>query len=659
MLKTPAAGRVLFGSILLVFLYLSIGLAACIFFLGVASFAVMLQRQAPSIPNSLVTPVAILLSLFSCQILLSYGLPLLNFIKLVPHADPGALKTYSKIPFDYANSFNEFTQWSAILLLIGISILPSLACFKRVKNQRFASIRSADSYLWAMLIASGPILILVYLRQTGVLESVIYTMSGDGRNHFLNTQEIRLHGSVPLGLQNLGSPRLANGIAALISAGNGSRGTLQIGDLVGMSFVYLLSITTICISFLAMLTMSFEKLSISRVHRLALTCSCIVIPAVVCSKATLGAVLYDGFLTLALGVAVLSIIMLLAHTSWIQPSPWLVLLQILGLYVLGAAYSFLLPPVVFVVGLSICRLLWVRLKWLGLAITVAIGAVSIFVGWSLIDGALAENFTRTVNLAGAVKEFNYALGVVALIAILLCNLSHFRSSGFHMTPFFVLAAGTGATVYLIEKSSDYERSGLAYYSNKILLANFWVVSPILVISVVFAVASENIFGSAKLTERLRRALLLFAAVLGLLWGIHRTNNEAATKYPVISALDGWANPYIETVRPVLERWHSNNGYFIVWNLADYPPEVPYQSIWEDRLANFWSPAAWNGYRGEGFSTIWAWAYFEINENRASELCSVISAMPLTVVTRDDRLEEEVKKECGINIARFEVLPRLS
>ncbi len=647
------------GSTLLILLQLAIGPAACLFLLGIMSLAFMFDRQVPSIPGSLVIPAATLLSLFICQILLSYGLSLLNLIHLVPRADLGTLNTYSKTPFDFEDRFNEFTQWSATLLLTGLLILPGLFCFKRVKNQRVTSAGRTDSYLWAMLVALGPILILAYLRHRGVLESVIYTMSGDGRNHFLNTQEIRLQGSVPLGLQNLGSPRLANGIAALISAGNGGRGTLQIGDLVGMSFVYLLSITTICISSLAILTRSFEKLSASRVHRLVLTCSCIVIPAIVCSKATLGAVLYDGFLTLALGVAVLSIIMLLAHTSWIQPGSWLVVLQILGLYVLGAAYSFLLPPAVLVVGLSICRLLWVWLKWLGFAITAAIGVISVFIGWRFMDGALAENFTRTVNLVGAVKEFNYALGIVALISMLLCNISRFRLNGFHMTPYFVLAAGTVATVYLIEKSSDYERVGLAYYSNKILLANFWVVTPILVVSVMFAATPGNIFSSKKLFSQLCSGLVLFAAALALFWGIQRMNNEATSKYPAVSALDGWANPYIETVRPVLERWHSNNGYYIVWNLVDYPPRVPYQSLWEDRLANFWSPAAWNGYRGEGFSTIWAWAYFEISENRASELCSVISAMPLTVVTRDVGLEEEVKKECGPNSARYEVLPRLS
>ena len=66
---------------------------------------------------------------------------------------------------------------------------------------------------------------------------------------------------------------------------------------------------------------------------------------------------------------------------------------------------------------------------------------------------------------------------------------------------------------------------------------------------------------------------------------------------------------------------------------------------------------WNGYRGEGFSTLWHWIYFEVNNYDAAQLCPALNAMPITVLTRDTTLESDVSIKCGKTLAKYEVLAR--
>lgn len=633
------------------------GVAGALILVGVCSIANLLRVWYQDQESHVVVPVSILLGLFVYQLFLDYGLEVLNATHIVARGSIETLEKYSVTPFDYSYRFNELTVFPALLMLGCLPLIAIALSFKKDRKNDSEDQRN-DQFFWPALISLAPLLFLALLKQRGVLDAVVFAMSGDGRNHFVITQDIRLEGTVSLGIHDLGSPRLANGLAALISAGNGSRGTLQVGDLVGMSVVYLISIVTICTSTISLVASQISVHTHDFSRRALLLASCIVIPLIVCSSSSLGSVLADGFLSLALGSAVLSIIIVISLFSWVTPRFSYVPLQFIGLYVLAASYSFLIPPAIGLCLLTVARFSWFTFRWKGFG---AFLIASIFVGgigWKFVIATQLSNFERTTELiGGAVRDFDFRIVWLICLALLIWQLLSFKKQGLIAVPFVALGFGVVASVYLVERSANYSRNNFTYYSNKIMLAYMWVTAPILIVAVVVSIVSLFQNHQLKISKKLIRVAALLAAICLLIMGIQSLNRKAIGKNPAELANVGWAHPNVETVRPVLERWNKQFGYFVVWNLADNPPYVIYPSIWEDRVANFWSPAMWNGYRGDGFSTLWSWIYFEVNDHDVAQLCPALKAMPITVVTRDKTLESAVSVKCGKTLARYELLAR--
>ena len=633
------------------------GVSGFMIVVGVCSISNLLLRWYDGPERIVVVPVSILLSFFAFQLFLNYGLPLLNFMNIVPHGSIETLSSYSPTPFDYTYRFNELTRLPTLLMLGCLPVLAFILTIKKNRKESWES-KTKGALFWPAMVSLLPLLFMAYLRNRGVLDAAILSMSGDGRNHFTITQDIRLEGKVSLGMRDWGSPRLANGLAALISAGNGSRGTLQVGDIFGMSVVYLISVVTICISSVGLVLSQINENTRNISRRILMWGTCVAIPVIVCSTSSLGSVLADGFLSLALGSAVVSIILVISLSSWVSPRISYLVFQLIGLYVLAAAYSFLLPPAICLCFLSFLRFFWFMYGSKGF-LSLLFGSVFVgSIGWKFTSANNLSNFNRTTKLVGgAVRDFDFRIVWLVVVALLIWQLISFKDRRFVIAPFVVTGIGIAVTVFLIERNADFERNNFTYYSNKIMLAYMWAISPILILVVVVSIDHllEN-KGQWNLTKVFSIGRLLIAVIL-LVLGFQTLNRKSIGENPVVLASNGWSQPNVESVRPVIERWKSSSGYFVVWNLADNPPKVVYPSVWEDRLANFWSPAMWNGYRGEGFSTLWHWIYFEVNNYDAVQLCPALNAMPITVLTRDKTLESDVSLKCGKTLAKYEVLAR--
>lgn len=603
-----------------------------------------------------VTTVAILLCY---QVVLGFGLQILNSTKIVQKQSPLLLTDYPLTPYDYSYRFNEFTQSSSLILIATVTAAALAVLIRDRLTPGRPSTNETRIPLSVMLWMLLPIAFLASLRNIGVLEQVVFTMSGDGRNHFIITQDIRIEGRVSLGFDDLGSPRLSNGLAALLSAASGSRGTLQVGDLVAISFVYLFSFVLLlanaiglCLHFLS----GAAKKSIRMVWYLAVPFMVIFI---LLSERTLGAVLNDGFFSLMLGSTVLSSVVTITYFAWQKPSFWLLGFQWAGLFVLAASYSLLVPAIVPVAVIVLLKFILFRWSKKNLIVIFAfltfIMPLAVFVGF---DRYYAR-FMDTINLeGGAVQNFDARLGLMIIASIVLWQLYEFaQKRTFSGLPFLLFSATTVLVVGGIEILRESQNPGFSYYSNKILIANAWALSPVFMILLIKAIQSLRFTNSTGIRWSHR-----FLSIAGaLLASLVLVNGFKSINLPSVDGIvpqkisNGWSQPDIESVRPVISRWTKEATYFLVWNLSDNPPKVIYPSVWEDRIANFWSPVTWNGYIGGGFSTIWAWIYFSLSSNETDQLCPALSAMPLTILTKDVNLESSIKETCPNNESVIELI----
>ncbi len=603
-----------------------------------------------------VTTIVILLCY---QFVLGFGLQILNSTKIVQKQSPSTLSDYLPTPFDYSYRFNEFTQLSSLILMFTVIVIAVAVIIRdRIVQERHLTLNTRiplSVMLWMLL----PIAFLASLRNIGVLEQVVFTMSGDGRNHFIITQDIRIEGQVSLGFDDLGSPRLSNGLAALLSAANGSRGTLQVGDLVAISFMYLFSFVLLlanaiglCLYFLS----GAAKKSIRMVSYLAVPFMVIFI---LLSERTLGAVLNDGFFSLMLGSTVLSSVVTITYFAWQKPSLWLIVYQWLGIFVLAASYSLLVPaivPVAVIVLLKFILFRWNKRNLISIfAFAIFVLPLAVFTGFD----RYYVRFMDTINLeGGAVQNFDTRLGYMIIATIVLWQVYEFaQNRTFAVLPLLLFSATTVLVVGGIETLRDSQNPGFSYYSNKILIANAWALSPVLIILLIKAIQSLRITYSTgtRWSRRLLATTGAFLASLVLVNGFNSINLASVDGFVPQKISNGWSQPDIESVRPVIDRWKSDSSYFLVWNLSDNPPKVVYPSVWEDRLANFWSPVTWNGYTGDGFSTIWSWVYFSLSSNETTQLCPALSAMPLTILTKDINLESSIRETCPINASVVELI----
>jgi hypothetical protein len=482
-------------------------------------------------------------------------------------------------------------------------------------------------------------------------------MSGDSRNHFLLTQTIRLSGELVIGRGQWGVPKFANGIAAWLSAGNGAMGTLQRTDIEGMLGVYFLTLMGLSVVFAAGILLAANYSRIARRAQSAISGLAVVSVFAVFSGIIMGSILVDGFLSLSLGVLLLTISFVVGIKALEKPSFVLFGILVAIAFLMLNAYTFLVLPCVVLLLLVVLRGVQkesdVRHWWLAILV---VGSVA---GAYIVSFVLSDYwgvFEGGVDLPGSVAELGPEIGWGLLLLGFGGLIGAFAGISRAVTvPTIVSMVAAFATVQLIESVPGNEGSGLSYYSQKaflgIVMANAWV----LFIPIIPAlIARANQWEQLSKLRRLFQSpleVISMAALPLLIVGLSSTLPNTTKE-----VWQGWLNPDASSVSMILDEWEEGDDY-LFWRATENPGRFAFPAPWADRVANLWSPATWDNMSVRGMGAIWNWIYFEVKSDSQAELCPIVRNYPIRVITRDPLLEIQVLIACGSNKATFDVRPR--
>jgi hypothetical protein len=496
---------------------------------------------------------------------------------------------------------------------------------------------------------------VVKLRNSSYLLAT--AMSGDGRNHFLLSQTIRLSGELVIGRGQWGVPKFADGIAAWLSAGNGAEGVLEQTDVQGMFSVYFFTLTALAVVFAAGVLLAANYSHISHRAQSAVSGLAVVSVFAVFSGFIMGSILVDGFLSLSLGVLLLTISFVVGIMALEKPSFVLFFVLVAIAFLMLNAYTFLVLPcvaILFIVALrGVQRKSDVRHWWLAILVVGSVAGAYIF---SFVATDYWDMFSKSVILPGSVAEVGPEIAWALLLLGFGGLIGAFVGISRAVTvPTIVSIVAAFVTVQLIESVPGNEGSGLSYYSQKaflgIVMANAWV----LFIPVIPALISRaDQWGQLSKLRRWFQSpleVISMAALPLLILGLSSTLPNTTKE-----VWQGWLNPDALSVPMILDEWEKDDDY-IFWRATDNPDRFSFPAPWADRVANLWSPATWDNMSSRGMGPIWNWIYDEVKSDSQAELCPVVKKYPLRVITRDPLLEIQVLIACGANQATFEVRPR--
>jgi hypothetical protein len=509
-----------------------------------------------------------------------------------------------------------------------------------------------------MIVALIPTLFVAVVKLRNSSYLLATAMSGDGRNHFLLTQTIRLSGELVIGRGQWGVPKFANGIAAWLSAGNGAVGTLERTDIEGMLGVYFLTLMGLSVVFAAGVLIAANYSRISRRAQSAISGIAAMSGLAVFSGFIMGSILLDGFLSLSLGVLLLATTVVIGIKTIEQPN--FVMFGILSVtaFLMLNAYTFLVLPCVAIVLVVILRGIQEKSDswrwWLSILVIGSIAGVYLV---NYLASDYWEIFSKGVALPGSVAQVRPEISW----ALLLLGISGLAGmfSGIHRAvtgPTVVSIVAAFVTIRLIESVPGNEGSGLSYYSQKALLgivmANIWILFVPLIPALIARVDREQ-WRSSKFRRWFQFPLEAFSMailpllIVGLLSTLPNTVREVWR---------GWVNPDALSVPMILDEWEKGDDY-IFWRATENPDRFSFPAPWADRIANLWSPATWDNMSVRGMGPIWNWIYFEVKSDSQAELCPIVRNYPIRVITRDPLLEIQVLIACGSNKATFDVRPR--
>jgi len=508
-----------------------------------------------------------------------------------------------------------------------------------------------------LIVALIPTLFVAVVKLRNSSYLLATAMSGDGRNHFLLSQTIRLSGELVIGRGQWGVPKFADGIAAWLSAGNGAVGTLDKNDIDGMFTVYFLTLTALAVVFAAGVLLAANYSHISLRAQSAVSGLAVVSAFTVFSGFIMGSILVDGFLSLSLGVLLLTISFVIGIKALEKPSFVLFGVLVAIAFLMLNAYTFLVLPCVALLLLVVLRGVQrktdVRHWWLAILV---VGSVA---GAYIVSFVLSDYwgvFERGVDLPGSVAELGPEIGWALLVLGFGGLIGAYAGISRAVTvPTIISMVAAFATVQLIESVPGNEGSDLSYYSQKaflgIVMANAWVLF-IPLIPVLIARADQ--WGQLSKLRRWFQSpleVISMAALPLLIVGLSSTLPNTTKE-----VWQGWLNPDASSVPMILDEWEKGDDY-IFWRATENPGRFSFPAPWADRIANLWSPATWDNMSVRGMGAIWNWIYFEVKSDSQAELCPVVKEYPLRVITRDPLLEIQVLIACGANKATFEVRPR--
>ena len=490
--------------------------------------------------------------------------------------------------------------------------------------------------------AMVPFAVLAVVKFSEPWFAVAFTMAGDGRNHYLSIEEIRATAAAIPSPLTMTTPLLSNGVAALLSSGNGSSGTLQQGDVFAMLSIYVLSAATLVVATMT----GFMSTVVARGKNLWVAVPLVGVAFVLATNSlVLSTSLRDGFMTLYFGAAVLGATLVLA--TLLPVGALKIAVIACGLLVEVVAYTFLAPILGVILLVEIYRWIWIaaprdrRIAMLAMlsVLLVVGGGIKLRANWYLLEdvaklpGAHAnvDSSVLWLLLAVAVALLcigtadNRAVGLTASVALMVCLV----------------------LLYFIERLPANLAPDNSYYGSKAIVGTVGGVLCLAFMPLGGLVAKMN-------PGRIQRAVATVGLTAVALVPVAIADTSSALARPWLSDRNGQLIPDSFAVEEAVERWGDEP--YIFFRFTD-GHDVRYPDVAADRILNFWVPTVWTkqGY----WSPMWTWVYSELISLDAAVLCVPIGVGVQTIYTRDPKLPAEVQAACGGSDTNFVVLPRLS
>ena len=584
---------------------------------------------------------ALIINLLWLYLFVSLVLPSLRGAPMVGGILTDPIHQVGFRPIPYPDASRELSRTGALLILLVPGITSSVVLwFGRRRHHPFSQRTLDGPSWWASLL---PMIAFGALKFAHPWRALAFVMSGDGRNHFLIIEEIRVQAGTVTSPLVLSSPKLANALASLLSAGNGAVGTLQSRDLWAMAAIWVSSASILVLVCMA----GFRWAAGDRHHNWSVWPALAAAAFLIATNSfLLGTSLLDGFFSLYFGTAVLAAALLLAAALPTDAAK-LAILSCCVVVEMGS-YTFLAPIIVVLLVIETYRFAVVheqgarRVQFL-IGGSAVLAAGSIFVihhSW--------HSFTTTASYSGAITPVQSdILYVLLALTIPIWLLTKAQARSTCMTVSVALGAAL-ATLYLIEHVSANIGPGNSYYGSKTIVGAAGAVLALSLAPLAHLLTPQD--------RRRSSTIKVSAAVViaGLLpYGI--AQEASPLREPWFEIHDGWVRPDSLAVEQVVGRW--GQAPYIFFRFDDNPPEVVYPSVGDDRMMNFWAPTTW-GYSGKWVS-MWNWVYLQMSSLDPAVLCPAVEAGVQTVYTRDPDLSAQIDDACGPNTVNFVVVPRAS
>jgi hypothetical protein len=500
-------------------------------------------------------------------------------------------------------------------------------------------------------VSIGPLALIAILKIMNSWQTLSLVMSGDGRNHFLWIEEIRNTSRIAIGITKITSPVLSHGICAVLSAGNGSVGVLQPGDIAAMLSMYLISIVLIFMT-IAGFTLCATRNSFNTTKKFSSYLLATALGLVAFSSTILMVCLQDGFMSLYFGISVLGcsyFLYLLASKS--VSYAWVVILGVTN-WVLIGAYSFLLLPGLCLTAIVFFRTVIRERSRSRLIVLFSLSSLVFYLIVQIVDTSLVERIKYVGALSGSVAKTDLRLLLLLIFLSVCIALWEKTYEKWFSIGITLGAIATVISVLLLESFPGNEAAGFSYYSSKII----WGCGGAFIVASTFWIGKlhEHSVHRWQIESDRRRLGYTAFSVLLVFTFLLLTESTSNLRNPIVAIKNGWISPDGESVKGVVDRW--GEGPTLYFRYVDLAPRRTFPDVGQDRIANFWSPAFWGneGPWGDEYN----WIYNDFTSDEVGVICPRLKTRDFTVVTREHNLESDVGFFCPGTSTKFVVLPRL-
>lgn len=526
-------------------------------------------------------------------------------------------------------------QVSRIAGLLGLS-LPGLAVLvsnfktRKVQRNQLHQPQTLNHFIWTI-----PLFLVAILKLREPWNLLASVASGDGRNNFLLVVAARSSSLKHFTFIDVGI--LPNCFAALISAGNGSRGIRDVADLWGLSFAYLIAGGLIALSVASMWT-DFENAD--RKRKWFVLVGALGGLSIATNPALLSFCLNDGFLSLYFAVGITCAGICVVNRLDHQGHQIVVLAAVILL--LSLTYVLFVPSIVvmalpFIV--SNIRENWSRAQvryWLAISVIVGGFGVGIF------GRSIWTTYIASATLPGAFIPVSPKL----LIVLSLSQLALAITSHGQMAKLWLATALLGLAT-LLQYSVIEIAAGLyfseqnSYYGTKIIVA----ASTISII-LTAALGLNSLYRRSSGVHVGGTLLTLIFAVSTCAYFVLGSQIRLTSPIPLIE--NGWGYPSGEEFHQAVDSWHGVPFVFVEYSNSLESAKGTWRAETQsanDRLLNFWSPLFWNA-DSQSDVELYNWIYGKWNPTDLESMCDLFATRKLAVITRSTSLGERILASCS-------------